>query len=264
MPFPEVPKVRYSKNPLDAVVCQVRFPVLLQIDAEVPSLFHNKIKTIFSEYREKIEIQHDFTITQNDKLPLDAQGIIKNSQTIKNHEFYDETDTWKVNLTRNFVSLSTSRYVDWDDFNRKLNQVLEGIVSVYGVQHYTRVGLRYVDIFNRSDLELHNVAWSELINVNFIGILASEFTSHVKNIENVVEFTLADSKSSVRIATKFVIHKQTNEICFVLDSDFSKIEKIPSSDVNPVLSYLHDRASRLLNWATTEKLRQAMLPEPKI
>lgn len=263
MPFPEAPKVKYAINPLDLVVCQIRFPSVLKIDAEIPSQFHELIKSSFLEYREKIEFQHDITITHNEKLPFDAQNIIKNSQTLKNHEFYNDPDVWKVNLTRNFIALSTSKYIDWQDFYSRLNPVLAALKTTYGVNNYTRVGLRYIDVFNRTNLGLADCPWHELINPEFVGVPASQLSGHVRGFENVTDLALADGKSSVRIAAKYVMHKHTNEICFAIDSDFYRIEMNDFSALDGSLAYLHERASRLLRWTISEKLHNAMRPETK-
>jgi hypothetical protein len=47
-----VERVLYEKNPLESVICQVRFPTILRVDSEVPSDFQDRIRgrfPIFSE-----------------------------------------------------------------------------------------------------------------------------------------------------------------------------------------------------------------------
>ena len=44
MPFPEATRVIYHKNPLTDVICQLRFPPILKIDSEIPSLFQDTIR----------------------------------------------------------------------------------------------------------------------------------------------------------------------------------------------------------------------------
>ena len=43
MPIPHRDRVIYGRNPLQEVVCQIRFPRLLDIDAEVPARFQSAI-----------------------------------------------------------------------------------------------------------------------------------------------------------------------------------------------------------------------------
>jgi uncharacterized protein (TIGR04255 family) len=47
MKFPASQRVKHIRNPLMEVICQVRFPKILRIDAEVPVNFQEEIR---SEY----------------------------------------------------------------------------------------------------------------------------------------------------------------------------------------------------------------------
>ena len=54
MPFPETSqKIIYKKNPLDRVICQLRFPPILKIDTELPDKFQESIRNDFPEFQEK-------------------------------------------------------------------------------------------------------------------------------------------------------------------------------------------------------------------
>ena len=57
MPFPETERVIYEKNPLNKVICQLRYPPILRIDSEVPSKFQDAIIDNFPLYNEKVEFQ---------------------------------------------------------------------------------------------------------------------------------------------------------------------------------------------------------------
>src|SRR4051794_35988880 len=51
MAFPDAPRVLYEINPLDEVVCQLKFPPVLRIDAEMPVGFQEAIRAQFPLYR---------------------------------------------------------------------------------------------------------------------------------------------------------------------------------------------------------------------
>lgn len=53
MPFPDVPRVIYEINPLDEVICQLRFPPVLKIDTEVPAGFQEQIRDDYPFYESK-------------------------------------------------------------------------------------------------------------------------------------------------------------------------------------------------------------------
>ncbi len=55
MPFPEVQRVIYRKNPLEQVICQFRFPAILRIDTETPADFQERIRNDFPQFAEQTE-----------------------------------------------------------------------------------------------------------------------------------------------------------------------------------------------------------------
>ena len=57
MPFPEAKRIIYRKNPLDQVICQLRFPPILKIDAEVPAKFQDRIRGDFPNLSDSLEIK---------------------------------------------------------------------------------------------------------------------------------------------------------------------------------------------------------------
>src|SRR5713226_162290 len=44
MPFPDSQRVIYDRNPLEEVVCQVKFPPILKIDSAAPAAFQDEIR----------------------------------------------------------------------------------------------------------------------------------------------------------------------------------------------------------------------------
>jgi len=47
MPFPDAPRVIYQENPLVEVICQLRFPTILEISASEPALFREQYANSF-------------------------------------------------------------------------------------------------------------------------------------------------------------------------------------------------------------------------
>jgi len=110
MPFPESPRVIYRKNPLDRVICQLRFPPILKIDTETPAQFQECIRGNFPEFRLKEEATLLTPAGISQELNAEMFRQIMPSET-KNYEFSSEDSIWKVNLTRTFLSLSTTKYI---------------------------------------------------------------------------------------------------------------------------------------------------------
>ncbi|MFZ5905009.1 MAG: TIGR04255 family protein [Chloroflexota bacterium] len=258
MPFPERKRIIYKKNPLERVICQLRFPPILKIETEIPSAFQDKIRKDFPNFLEKSEMQVELPIGipgQSTEVP----GKIVQSVS-KNMEFSSEDDSWKINLTRSFIALSALRYLRWESFKEKLSVPLEAFLGVYSPENYSRLGLRYIDIIKRSDLGLDGVGWDELLQPYILGILSTkEVGARVEGYESKNEIKLEDGTSSVRIVTK-LIESDSGEICFLIDSDFFTTQKIAIHDAIAKLDYFNTRGSRLIQWCITDRLHTAMEP----
>lgn len=257
MPFPKVERVKYNKSPLENVVCQLRFPPILAIDSEIPYKFQNAIREQFPIYEEKVEMQQEINIGMNGALMNSMPKMSSN----KNHEFTSEDGLWKINLTRTFISISTTKYNTWEDMIKRLDIPLKALKDIYNPAFFSRVGLRYVDIFCRSNLNLEGISWSELIQPCFLGLLGSEVASNINDMNNVYEISCEDKASMIRIVTSLVRRMDNNEQCFMMDSDVYTTEKVTLGSIVDKLNYLHDRASRLVRYAITDKMHDGMEPE---
>jgi uncharacterized protein (TIGR04255 family) len=265
MPFPEKKRIIYKQNPLDQVICQLRFPPILKIETEIPANFQDAIRHQFPKFIEKSEWKMNIPEAISEQVPPDFLQQMMPAATGKNYEFSSDDDIWKINLTRNFVALTANEYRRWEAFKDKLAIPFEAIGRVYSPSYFSRVGLRYIDIIDRSRLGLKNTPWRELFNPAISGILGSdEIGDEVKSFESVYEIALDGNYgnySMVRIATKFVNNKETGETCYMIDSDFSNTSKIPIAEALNILNFFHLNASRLIQWSIKKPLHDAMQPE---
>ena len=260
MPFPSTKRVIYRQNPLQQVICQLRFPPILRIDAEIPVTFQEKIRSSFPNFKETSEIAVPFP-EGLEVLPEAFRSLIPTSGT-KNYEFSSEDNHWKINLTRTFLSLSTTKYERWEKFSDKLREPWDVLVSEYSPSYFSRVGLRYVDVIRRSTLGLENVPWEQLLQPHILGVVASPNVGEsVLQYEGKYEIRLGDEKSLVRMITKLTNERPTDEPCFVIDSDFFSTEKTAIPNTMEKLDLFHTRASRLIQWAILPQLHQAMEPQ---
>ena len=266
MPFPEVKRVIYKKNPLDRVICQLRFPSILKIDAEIPAEFQERVRSDFPNYSEKTElITAGLRIGPSprikEQIPPELSPSFQ-SPAPKNYEFSSEDGRWEINLTRAFIALTTRKYEGWEDFKEKLEIPLEALISVYSPEYFSRIGLRYVDVIKRSTLGVDDVGWTELLQPHVLGVLtASEMKEHVRSLESTCEMTLSDGESVVRMVTRLVEDEDKSEICYVIDSDFSNTEKTSIDGSIGKLDYFNKCASRLFQWCITERLHESMEPQ---
>lgn len=260
MTFPEAPRVVYKNNPLDKVICQLRFPPILKIDTKVPDEFQERIRGSFPEFSEKAEIKLPiFKSAQKDTPAEVLQSITPTGN--KNYEFSSEDKVWTINLTRTFLALSTKNYKRREDFRAHLDAPLQAFIEIYNPSVFSRVGLRYIDIIKRSKLNLKDIPWSELLKKHVLWLLgSSDVNKNIRSFQAQCEIELEDETSIARIITGLVDGQESDEECFMIDTDFFTTKKTAISDVGSKLDYFHVQGSRLIQWLITERLHKAMEP----
>ena len=258
MPFPPSSRYIYTKNPLIRVICQLRFPPILRIDSEIPSLFQERIQGHYPEYEEKKEHQREVAFDVNGK--FDPESIRTKSSESKNHEFTSEDGAWRLNLTRNFLSISTPKYERWEGLTDCFQPALAALQEIYSPPFFTRLGLRYVDIFDRSILGESKTPWSELLNPNILGLVASDLAEEINNSETVNEVDLGNS-NVVRIASRIVVNASNSRKCIEVDSDFHNTTRTKCEDAWGKLNNLHQFATDQIQWIIQPKLHTAMGPQ---
>jgi len=265
MPFPTAPRVLYEKNPLDTVVCQLRFPAILKIDAELPAQFQDTIRHEFPNFTERSELRVPMPMEIRDQIPKEVLGAMMGvASSSKNYEFTSIEGEWIVNLTRSHIALANKRkYRKWEEFRAKLEKPLEALIRIYSPSFITRIGLRYVDVVKRSDLGLTNVPWRTLLAPPMAGLLgSSDVGDEVEMVQNMSQITLPDGESKAKIVSRLIQGKNgTEEQSFVIDSDFSLNQKTSNEKIFEKLDFFHIQASRLIQWAFTDRLKVSMKPE---
>ena len=263
MPFAESKRTIYKKTVLDQVICQLKFPPILRIDAELPVDFQEHVNKGFPNYTEKTNLSLEWSLRVKEPIPSQSDTWVPRTDNIKNHEFSSEDGQWKINLARTFLAFSTDSYSVWEDFKKRLEIPLKAFVHVYSPSYFSRIGLRYMNVIQRSALGLDGVDWSKLLKPQVLGILADSETSRfVRDLQSVCEISLADIDSSVRVSTRLTRDRERDEICYVIDSDFFNAQKTSIDEALSGFDDFNQHASRLFQWCITERLHKSM--EPKV
>ena len=169
MLFSKHPRTIYANAPAHEVICQFRFPTILAINDTEPAAFQDAIREDFPQF-----------IRREDTAPPQVAGLggpnpqIKQQKPVTNYHFVAADNLWKINLTQNFIALSTLRYTGWEDFARELDKPLAEFIRIYKPAYFERVGLRYVNIISREKLSLRDSAWTELIAPAYLGAMKSK------------------------------------------------------------------------------------------
>ena len=245
------------------MICQLRFPAILSIGAREPADFQDAIRAMFPRYAAKQE-QPAPRITG---LGTPAAKL-EQAQPIINYNFISADGKWKLNLTNNFISLSTVAYPGWEEFGKHFDLPLAQFIRIYQPAFFERIGLRYVNVFSRKALELEGEPWRELMAAPYLGVLAEEDVDEARTQKCSVDVELSlDSTCRAKIhAGPGMIKKnvpnapQDPEVKFILDMDLFMGGQIDPRMAAGGLETLHGHSTALFQGAITDKLHSAMEP----
>lgn len=259
MPFPDSPRIIYNKNPLTEVICQLSFPAILLIDSEVPALFQGKIQEEYPIYQEAqgANLKLNF--------PQELAQVVGNTLSLKSgratYQFISADKKWRVTLTRESFSVSTIEYKRWEDFKRHLEIAFAAFVEVYKPPFFTRVGLRYQDLIQRSKLGLENVGWSELLSPPIAGeFSAPEIVDRI--VHRVNQLTISLDDESMVLLNHGMVSNENPEDLYIIDSDFLTEQKTEVQNVTEKLNYFNKFSGRLFRWCISDRLHNALEPQP--
>ena len=261
MLFSKRPRTAYGKAPVHEVICQLRFPVILTINNTEPADFQETIREAFPRYAKR-----------QDNAPPQIVGLggpnpqIRQQPPVTNYNFLSADGRWKLNLTQNFISLSTLHYTGWEEFARRLDKPLAEFISIYKPAYFERVGLRYINILSREKLGLQSTPWADLISPAYTGPLQEPDAREEDFLNCATDIQLkldSSCKAKIhagpgRLKTNAPNAPQDPEVKFVLDMDLSMGGQLSCTLSAGALETLHAHATELFEGAVTDTLRDAI------
>lgn len=265
MLFSEYERFQYARSPLVEVICQLRFPTILAIGAQEPAAFQEAVRRDFPQYAARQEQLPPKVVKKGNATALEPQ------KPITNYHFISEDGRWKINLTQNFIALSTLSYQRWEDFAIRLDQALAQFIQIYQPAYFERIGLRYVNAVSRKALGLEDQLWDDLIQSQYLGILGEpdvEESEIVKCALDVETPLVGGYRMKLHAGPGLVgannpqNANQPKETRFILDGDFSAAGQVNADAVPEKLEKMHRFAVCLFRGAVTNTLHEAMGPTP--
>ncbi len=257
--FSDEPRCIYEKNQLGEVICQLRFPEILSIEANVPAQFQEAIRATFPQYSCRKDAPAPKLVGTPGNARLEPQ------KAVNNYQFLSEDGRWRVNLTSSFISLACNRYTRWEDFAHMLDMPLAAFIQTYRPAYFERVGLRYLNFISRNALSLESLPFRELIQAPYLGILGDEDV-----IETSTARSTVDTELAIRGGCRAKLHAgpglvkrggvENKEIHFIFDQDLFMSGKIAVNLSAGALQTLHSQAFAIFRGAITDTLHDAMEP----
>jgi uncharacterized protein (TIGR04255 family) len=259
-PFPDSPRVIYKQNSLIEVVGQLRFAPILRIDTEPPADFQERVRLNFPVLTERTS--DVFQVPPG--LPPQFANLVRSSfgkQALpSSYDFVTADGLWTIQLTRDSLALTTTAYKRWEDFKARFEGGLKALVDVYKPAFFTRVGLRYQNLIQRSRLHLDSQPWSALLKPRIAGLVGSEGLDVSESL-SIVSIRLPQADGHVRIRHGLAQAAGASEECYLIDSDFFTEERISTNDAFGTLDYFNSQSGHLFRWCIEDRLHDAMEPE---
>lgn len=254
MLFPESDRVVYSKTPLLQVICQLRFPPILDIGASDPAQYQNLVRQDFPLYEKRAAVsQHAASVFQKMSMPLPASATI--------HVFKSDDGHREINLSNETLAIADTRYARWEDFAAFMSMARDAFENTYHPSYYSRLGLRYINMVYRQDLGLEESAWSDLINPVLAGMLTDKALE--SNIEETTTVTLLRISNDTLARIQHGLAREASrpdDTGFLLDADVHSTNKEGGPNVAVKLADFNRTARRFFRWAVSERLHHALEP----
>jgi uncharacterized protein (TIGR04255 family) len=265
MKIPNYERVIYEHSPLIEVIAQLRFPTILRIASQQPVDFQDSIRfeyPIFETSRNlQIPIELSNLLTQFSS--NFTSGLTSSDLT---YQFKSEDLSSQISLDKNSITLATTKYERYETFMNKFKTAVELFEKIYNPSFYSRTGLRYRDLIIRSELNIQDKEWHELIPQHIASELytpevADSIQNFVKNLQLKTEFGQVNfNHGLVNIRDT---EKGIDETAYLLDCDFFTEDKVErSQNVWNILDSYNHTARNLFRWSITKELHRAMRPQP--
>lgn len=241
--FPEVDRVIYQQNPLAQVACRVHYPELLEIRAEQPVEFHRAIR---------------------DSFPIVERTVVDDDESTPAHQFMSPEGDWKVALTPTFLEIATTAYERWEDFSEKSFHIVDVLRDSYDFGRLAHLELRYLDVIQREPLDL-DADWHELLSDEIFSpvMKKSDFFARVNRYRQQMSFLLDEERESQASLDLTITELGSPpEPTAVIDLALHQPNSRSPEDAEKTLIHLHEYSGRIFRGCISEKLHEALEPEP--
>ena len=252
MVFPKSKRVVFAQNPLEQVVCQIRFPSILKISRDSPVDFQERVRELFPHYGELSPPP----LPDEAKSGFEKLGVNPNHTPA--HQFLAADRKTHIILNQDFIAVTAGDYRDWEGFSTSLYSVLDAFVDLYRPASFTRVGLRYVNIVNKVKHGLEAHVWPELLGSEFVSMFTTpELDGLIQAQAGEIIIDMSSLIEEARVAIRYgLLTGNADE--YVVDADFFTEEEKPTNELREILASFNVEAGNLFRWVISDHLRDAL------
>lgn len=237
---------RYTRSFLRQVVCEFRFPTLMELGTDrPPASFVNALRKDYPS----LELANELKL-----------GIgVGSTGTSHSHLFRSPKVNWTVSLKEGAFSIETTTYTNFAQMKQRVLKVVEAASKIIDSDFFTRIGLRYINRIDRGEDPADG--W---INPDLVAPLCSGQFKGVSEYAGKLLLGAPDGgcllQHGIRIKPKQVDDSVQAEYFLDIDSFRTEVEVV---NTEAALDAIHSQAFDLFDWAIGKKSRDHLTSTEK-
>jgi len=238
--LPEIPPAHFDRNFITQVICEMRFPILFDLDKDKPpASFVSQLRKSYPVY----ELHQEVKV-----------GLAGGNSHSAVHIFRGRNG-WSITLRPSSLVLETLRYESFEKFSEQLDSLIRIAAPVIDSDFFTRVGLRYTNAipFQAGEID----GW---INPHLVKPLASGLFGQPQEFSGRIGGTTADG--GFLFSHGIGESSPSKGLAYILDFDLFK-EDVLVDEAMRLVRKLHEYEFSMFSWAIGEKARAHLGPSRK-
>ena len=240
----------YTNPPIIEAYCEMRFPPNMPWDLTIPGLFYEEVK---ADYPKKESLQQTRVEWQ-----AGSEGITNRiTGDISLMRFKSEDDKALIQIGPNLLSMHVlSPYPKWIFFRTMIQKGLASYRKIASPTGFERIGLRYINRISIPSLPPNQQIKIEEFIKALPYLPPSVPQTFLRWFMNVA-VPHEDSNGVLAIQTANMPPSNPNEICFLLDLDYSAldIQKVTMENSLDWLELAHQNIENDFESCITDKTR---------
>lgn len=253
--FGNHPDVVFSRAPLQAVLCQIRFPPILAL-MNIAGL--TGLQTLIREdYPVLMPAAQGIRIrTSPDSIGINTPPPVWKLQ--------DQESKWVLSVAIDFITLESFEYSSFDEFQSRFNRILWALRRTLRPANSVRIGLRKVNLFKPSSEE-NPLDYNSILRSELLGLMSvRDFPAPIHECVNQLQFLDGDNLLLINSGKGF---SNEGEPRFILDLDYSTEKSFEIKDGEEITTLLEEFSQGMTNffhWAVLEDYKRELQPQLRI
>ena len=231
----EAPKDNYGSGFTANVVCEFRFPTLMELgEARPPASF---VKALRRDYP---------ILVKSDEVTISGPQ----ATTTHSHVLRSNRGGWVVSLKESSFSLESKSYPGFKSFRERIGHLVRAAEAVIDADIFTRVGLRYINLVPLGGIEVEG--W---INPLLTGPVLQGKFQQVSEYAGRMALTAEDGGCLIQHGLRNSASAEL--IQYGVDIDCYRND-VPLAQAFPVVESLHEQAFEIFYWSMGERAREML------